>query len=278
VDPHISAIQTNAILSWTLLTPKPEIWLLGDEQGVDNIASDLSLHHYPRIRTTSEGTPLVNDILEKSQHLTTSPVVLYVNSDIIFPDNSIGAVLEKLVPTSTFLLSGARIDLEIQDVLRLDEAERRHLKARARAEGELMPFGVDYMAFSVGLFRDVPPFALGRPGYDNWMLWEARRRNAHLIDATRAVIAIHQNHRPPGEWAKISSSEEAIANIRLAGKWRTSFTLGDASHYVEDGKLKRRSAAAVRHRTRVLFSLLLSPGRGVLSAAKRRILGNSRTL
>src|SRR5438132_908480 len=36
--------------------------------------------------------------------------------------------------------------------------------------------------------------AVGRPGWDNWLIMDIRRRGVDLIDASRIVRPIHQNH------------------------------------------------------------------------------------
>jgi len=54
--------------------------------------------------------------------------------------------------------------------------------------------GLDYFIFPCGLFRDIPPFAVGRPAWDNWLVYKARSLGLPVIDATKMVTAIHQNH------------------------------------------------------------------------------------
>ena len=35
---------------------------------------------------------------------------------------------------------------------------------------------------------------IGRPGYDNWLIWYARRNFIPVIDLSKEVSVIHQNH------------------------------------------------------------------------------------
>src|SRR5262249_33075673 len=44
------------------------------------------------------------------------------------------------------------------------------------------------------LIDALPAFAVGRPGWDTWLTSRARETRTPLIDATRAVTAIHQAH------------------------------------------------------------------------------------
>ena len=43
IDPHISAIQYNAISSWLELGPEVEVLLLGDEPGLSEAATHLGV-------------------------------------------------------------------------------------------------------------------------------------------------------------------------------------------------------------------------------------------
>ena len=80
---------------------------------------------------------------------------------------------------------------------------------------------LDYFAFPKGLWGPLPPFALGRFSWDNWLPWEARRRKACLIDASERVFVVHLNHgySPTGQATEQSAREtpESIDNQGLAG-------------------------------------------------------------
>ncbi len=54
---HINTIQRNAIKSWTLLNPKPEIILLGDDEGTAEVAQEFGLIHIPEVDRNEYGTP-----------------------------------------------------------------------------------------------------------------------------------------------------------------------------------------------------------------------------
>src|SRR5437899_1115103 len=106
------------------------------------------------------------------------------------------------------------------DLVRLSEAVRRPSRSRAaqRARQVHPSWGIDYFVFTRGLLDPVPPFAVGRPSFDNWFIYRARSRRAPVIDATPAVLAVHQNHDysyHPNGWRGIRESEEALENLRL---------------------------------------------------------------
>jgi hypothetical protein len=54
---------------------------------------------------------------------------------------------------------------------------------------------VDYFCFSRDLYyRKMPPFLIGRNGWDPWLTCFARKSKVPLADVSRAVVAVHQNH------------------------------------------------------------------------------------
>jgi len=94
---------------------------------------------------------------------------------------------------------------------------------RAQAEGTVAShWFADYFLFNKDLLPALPPFAVGRLTWDNWLLYEAKRREIPLIDASRVVLAIHQNHNysydkrlTRGGWNW--EHPEVKANLALAG-------------------------------------------------------------
>ena len=97
-------------------------------------------------------------------------------------------------------------------------------------------FGLDYFVFPRGLYARVPPFAVGRPGWDNWMVYWARSSGIAVIDATQAVTAVHQEHtyvhHPQGRVKGrdgVYKGPEAQRNIELAGGLKCCFNWQDAT-------------------------------------------------
>ena len=84
---HIGVIQRNAIQSWTHMSPRPNIILFGTEPGTPEVAREFELVHVPNIKCNQWATPLVSDLFEQAEKRSSSPVLCYVNSDIILFDD-----------------------------------------------------------------------------------------------------------------------------------------------------------------------------------------------
>lgn len=197
---HIEIIQRNALESWTRLEPRPEIILFGDDEGVAQAAREFGVRHEPQIARNAYGTPLVSDLFARAQALASHPALCYVNADILLMSDFMRAVRrlnahQRVRPRLRFLMVGQRWNVDIAhhwDFSAGWEARLRHL---AWTEGELFDLAaIDYFVFSRGLWPTIPPFAIGRLAWDNWLLFGARQRSAMLVDATPAVMAVHQNH------------------------------------------------------------------------------------
>lgn len=245
---HIAVIQRNAIASWTRMNPRPEVILFGTDEGTEEVAAELAVKYVPAVQRNQWGTPLVSDLFAQAQALGSSPCLCYVNADIILFDDFTAAVSRVAAWSQRFLMVGRRTDLDVTESLDFLPANwAAQLKESARTRGRLqIARNIDYFAFSRGLYPAMPPLAIGRFWWDNWLLWKARSQSAPVVDATAVVSAIHQNHDyshtayGPGKDAMMAS-EEAILNCRLTCEqnpadfdeglsWRYIYTIDDATH------------------------------------------------
>jgi hypothetical protein len=119
-----------------------------------------------------------------------------------------------------------------------------------------MPYGVDYLIFRNGFYRDIPPFAVGRTAWDNWLLWYHRKARVPLVTLTDRVLAIHQAHSTASDWKRLNESPEVKANRRLASYWQRSFTLADATHALTSEGIRSRRGLASRNRQVVMRGFL----------------------
>jgi hypothetical protein len=231
---HIATIQRNAIRSWTRLKPKCEILLFGDEEGTADIAARYDLRHISQVEQNEYGTPLISDVFKQAQMLASYDLLCYANADIIFLSDLIGAVKRVANSQKKFLMVGQRWDLDIDNIIGLDDEWEAVIKNDVKNRGILHPKnGIDYFLFTRDLFNDIPKFAVGRPAWDNWIIYNACTMGSNVIDSTRVVTAIHQNHDyshvPMGN-GNTYEGPEANQNRILAGDASHIFTLDDANY------------------------------------------------
>lgn len=253
---NAATTQKNAIRSWTLLHPKCEIILFGDEDGTDKVAAEMNVRNIPEIARNEFGTPLLSDAFEQADRYSTRNVLCYVNCDIVLFNDFLEAIRQVVTRKQRFLMIGRRWDLDIDQAidfnLRWEEKLRYIVKERGRLHSK---HGIDYFVFSKGLFVKIPSFAVGRPGWDNWMIYKARISGYNVIDSSRVVMAVHQNHDychvPHGNGLDYNGPEGA-RNLALIGY--DHLTIDDANYL-----LTKRDAANYLLTKRYLRPTILYP-------------------
>jgi hypothetical protein len=240
---HIDVIQRNAIESWKRVHPSAEVILFGDEEGVGKAAVELGVRHVPHVKRNSFGTPYLAALVDGAQGLTGNSVLCYINCDIILLSDFRAALDRLPVPNSSFLMSGQRWDTDVIEALDFSSPDwEAGIRERAlTANRQRPPRYIDYFVFSRGLYdQKTPPLVIGRAGFDNWMIWHARHSGAQVIDASRIVVAVHQNHdyahHPEGQKG-IYEGEEARQNFAYMQGGRYA-TLENATHRFTAGGLR----------------------------------------
>lgn len=248
-DPHIATIQRNAIASWTKL-PDVNVILLGDEPGLAEAAADLGVTHIREIPRSPSGAPLMDSMFRLARQASPTPLYAIVNADIILFDDFVEAARKVVQQREKFVLLGQRWDYDITTALDFSEDWQTHLRQKIQETGELhRPAGSDYFIFPLSCFIDLPAFIIGRAGWDNWMIYHARKNGFPAIDATADVMIVHQNH----DYAHLPGGQphykhpETDDNIRLAGgRPMTRFTLLDTDKRLVNGKILPQRLNAAR--------------------------------
>lgn len=242
-NPHIANIQYNALLSWVNLGPEVEVLLIGQEEGLPEAAKYFGVQQLEGVHHNPMGTPLISSMFELTRSASTSPFLAIINTDILLlPD-----VLDALHATSqyfkNFVMAGQRWNLEVRERLKFSDDFYLRLKARVIQEGNRHTLmGSDYFIFPRDCYTDVPDFAIGRAGWDNWMIFKSRWEGWPMVDASKDVVLIHQSH----DYSHLANGQphyrlpETIINVKLAGGEHTIFTMKDATHILQDGKISKK--------------------------------------
>src|SRR5262249_14201503 len=149
-----------------------------------------------------------------------------------------------------------------------------------KLRSDILPLGtpgdataIDVFVFPADLYRQVPPFAIGRAWFDQWFIKDARRQKVPVVDMTQVTRAIHQNH----DYGHIAGGqrgaywgEEARRSLAIYGGVPHAFTLLDVTHeLLPDTRIRR-----IRfRRTRAVIQELLWKTLIQRTAVLRRKLG-----
>mgnify|MGYP006333018517 FL=1 len=248
-DPHIALIQRNAIRSWTLL-PDVEVILLGEETGLAEAAKEFGVKHIPNVARNESGVPLISSMFQLARENANSDLLCIVNADMILMPDFVEAAKRVKSQRSEFVLLSQRWDLDIPQPLDFSTGWENRLSSIVHRQGSLhRPAGSDFFLFPLSSFLDVPAFTIGRAGWDNWMIYKARKEGWAVIDCTPSVMIVHQNH----DYSHLPESKphyehpDTNENIRLAGgQANIRYTILDATYQLIDGKLSRPKMTSLR--------------------------------
>lgn len=240
---HIRIIQRNAIASWRRLGDDVHIILFGDDAGIQETARDFAADHYPEVAKNNNGTPLLSDMLRKAESTARHEIICFINSDIILMSDFNVAVKFLMGQYQKFLMVGRCWNLDVTEPLSFDGGWEKELKMLAMQNGFLRDaYSIDYFVFPRRLYGEIPDFAIGRGWFDHWLVWKPRDLGACIVNATRSVHVIHQNH----DYAHIAGGkknahrgEEAHKNFQLAGGTKNMRSIHNATHRLVNGELKR---------------------------------------
>jgi hypothetical protein len=194
-DPFIATIQRNALRSWSLLGPEVDVVLIGDEPGIEEVAQDMSLKHIREVERNEWGTPLVRSLIEVAQNVSDNELLAIVNADILLMRDFVKVTQSISSQADRFLMIGRRWGLDIDNVMEFNPVWEGELRREVEEQGILHPiFSIDYFVFRRGQYGEMPAFVIGRPQWDNWMIYHARQQGWLVVDASQSVLAIHQNH------------------------------------------------------------------------------------
>lgn len=276
INPHIDLIQCNAIQSWLHLGEQVQVILVGEEPGLAKVAAEFSVQHLPEVARNEQGTPLVSSIFALARQVSNAPLMAYVNADILLLPDFLTVTQQVLLELSKFLLIGQRWDLEVQQPIDFSHGWQIRLTNESKQLGKLHPpSGSDYFIFPRTIFTQIPDFAIGRAGWDNWMIYQAKKQGWTVIDATPSLIVIHQNHdysHLPGGKPHYDL-EESEKNLAIAGGANRMYMVLDCDKQLINGKIRARPLSLL-HLARQLETWLMADHverRGVRWALARKL-------
>ncbi|MDH5506289.1 MAG: hypothetical protein OEZ02_03635 [Anaerolineae bacterium] len=241
-DAHITTIQRNALQSWLHLGEAVQVAIVGDEVGMAEVAAEFGLKHLPNVACNELGTPLVSSIFELARQASDSPLLAYVNADILLLPEFVESARQVAVQAEQFLLVGQRWDLDVSQPLDFGEGWPQRLRAEVQSRGKLhVPAGSDYFVFPRELFTQIPNFAIGRAGWDNWMIYHGVQQPWPVIDATASITIIHQNHDyghlPQGQ--AHYDLDETFRNADMGGGMANMYMVLDTNRELRAGRIQR---------------------------------------
>jgi hypothetical protein len=285
-DPHISIIQKNAIRSWQNIGENVDVLLIGDEEGMSEAALDLGVRHLPDVECNELGTPLVSSIFELARVNTPAPVLAYINADILVMSDFVEVANLVASQVKDFLIIGQRWDLDVRSDLDFGAGWEERLRKNVQTKGSLHPpAGSDYFIYPRHLFVEMPQFAIGRAGWDNWAIYHGVNLGWSVIAATESIMIVHQSH----DYAHLPGGqmhydlEESRQNAALGGGLSNMYTVLEANSVIVNGKVQPVGLSLARLLRKIELQLITEEQHGLrwstlrrIRRMRRRLTGSSR--
>lgn len=192
---HIATIQYNAFASWSLL-PDTTVVIFGNELGIIEACQNFGFKNIPHLDCNQHGTPYLDTVFKEIASLSTlNAILIYANSDIILLPTITRAI--ENIPHRDFLVAARRYNLDVDCLVSPSLESFSVMELHARLRGDVVPgysSDIFILPASSCLIPVMPRMLIGRKGWDNWMMWAARKLKLPLIDATGFIVTVHQNH------------------------------------------------------------------------------------
>ncbi|MDF2428906.1 MAG: hypothetical protein OPY07_06615 [Nitrosopumilus sp.] len=213
--------QRDAMRTWTFLDPKPEVFVIGNDFGTEEICKDFGFKWIPEVEKSDPGgVPYLNSMFEIAQRKAKNDHVALISSDIILFQplmDCLKACKEKFTDFCAVCRKKQQRDtsivLDFSSKKKWVEAVTKDLRWNLITSGDL------YM-FNKGFWKDIPNFVIGRCKCDTWLFWDAARRG-QLVDMTDALTIIdfyntHDHWKIVNAGSKKAGEMERLHNASLA--------------------------------------------------------------
>lgn len=192
----IKNAQLNAIRSWLKLHVKVEILIFGIPEGYEFIPKDDRIAIIENTEANF-GIPRVDYMFDYVSKKSKNRLCCFINADIVLTPGFLVTVEKILLKIKQpFLAVGQRYDF---DNVNGEWDFSGNWEATYLDPSEMKlhpPTGSDYFLFPAGQYNksEMKPLVVGRPTWDLWMIYHARKRNYFTIDLSNAYKVYHQNH------------------------------------------------------------------------------------
>ncbi len=185
--------QKRAIHSWMQLS-NVEIRLLATPHDFPALNNTFNSEITVLKNTSPCGRPYVSDVFAHAKDLTATPLIAFINSDIIL-DKSFDTTARLLISQPRPFLATARRKEVVEHQLLPNFCKQKLISATTKPMWQYgAKAAMDLFVWHRDSAIESPPLVVGRRGWDNWLLWYATYQQWHTIDCTQVANIFHQTH------------------------------------------------------------------------------------
>ena len=197
-------VHNNTIANWASLKPAVNLILFSSDSYWSTVAKSFGWDVIkPLIENNDTKPPVLKDMFHLAKTRYNTNWYGYVNADILFTSEiilNLETLTRKYNTSNTkIMLTGRRTNVD--NLTKLDPLSDMDITNRAKQFGHLYKEDAEdfFIATSSFQWQSILPVVVGRPGYDNWLVGEARcQLNTTVIDVTKTLLAFHQTTQKGG--------------------------------------------------------------------------------
>jgi len=192
-------IQSNAIRSWKRLGPDKIILFRqsGADKGVGEAAKEFGCVHRKVQLHKEFGVPIIQNAFDIAQTEAISKLMCFIHCEMILMDDFKAAIELVADRFDNFLMIGRRWGWRIDEPLDFSTSWQGQLREQAKTAKLYGRAGLSVFVFNRWLYKQgqATRALIGRYGDDIWLSSHiTKRKTVPVIDATKAVMLIHQSH------------------------------------------------------------------------------------
>lgn len=234
--------QRNAMRSWKEIHPDVEIFVFGTAFGSEDAVAEIGAILVPEIESSPSGAPSFNAMQRYVTKNGQYDLQVYVNCDILLNATLLKAMIMSHKHFERFLIVGERLDLSQGTTIDVRHPAWADALVPMAKNGRLIahgPTGVDYFGFVREAWDGLPPIYMGRALCDQALLHHCLKERIPIIDASQAVMAIHQFHdywHVPGGKQEVFGGKDLSFMAKEHRLYHSLPTITDADlRFGEDG-------------------------------------------
>jgi hypothetical protein len=237
--------QLNTLRAWRAIYPELEIIVFGSSPGAVEAAVEVKGVHIPDIECSSTGAPSFNSMASYANQYGKYDLQVYFNCDILVDQTILSAITMAREQFHDFLLIGERLDISEGATIDVRDPDWKDSLTSLISGGFLVPHGhtgADYFGYRRSIWEELPPVFMGRAMCDHALIHYCLRKNIPVIDATLAVLNIHQFHsykHVKGDRQEVFQGVDYKAMSQHHGLHHSVPTIADANWYfTASGEIK----------------------------------------
>ena len=191
-------VYNNTVKVLASLLPEIQLVIFLPEEKIASYNVPEGWHVLPISLKNCGGPPVLKNMFFDVYDLFDSTFYGYVNADILFNRGLVDTLYtlrksQVYKSTKQVLISGKRVDLM------MERYKLRHISSANEVDG-LVRKGAIAHGYAEDFFittrqfpwQHIPDLVIGRPKYDNFLLYMARLHNVPVVDVSMTVVALHQ--------------------------------------------------------------------------------------